>query len=140
MEGVVKPLDLDGGQLVQRNAANSGNDVVLNVVGVVRFCVGSDARLGVDLIPRFHPRTDCVSPSFGYVQPLAFADRRLELFLDLGLRFAQHVFDDALSSLWVITGGVPTLPAAILSFSDIALAVCSSFWHKINPFRQRTIP
>ena len=67
LEGVVKPLDLDGGQLVQRNAANSGNDVVLNAVGVVRFCVGSDARLGVDLIPRFHPRTDCVSPGFGYV-------------------------------------------------------------------------
>ena len=67
LEIVVKPLDLNGGQLVQRDAADSGDDVVLNVVGVVRFGVGPDARLGVDLIPRFHPRTDCESPCFGYV-------------------------------------------------------------------------
>ena len=67
MEVVVKPLDLNGGQLVQWDAANSGDDVVLDVVGVVGFCVGPDVRLGVDLVPRFHPRTDCVSPCFGYV-------------------------------------------------------------------------
>ena len=67
LEVVVKPLDLDGGQLVQRDAADSGDDVVLDVVGVVRFGVGADAGFGVDLIPRFHPRTDCVSPCFGYV-------------------------------------------------------------------------
>ena len=35
LEIVVKPLDLNGGQLVQRDAADSGDDVVLNVVGVV---------------------------------------------------------------------------------------------------------
>ena len=45
----------------------SGDDVVLDVVGVVGFRVGPDAGFGVDLIPRFHPRTDCVSPCFGYV-------------------------------------------------------------------------
>ena len=67
LEVVVKPLDLDGGQLVQRDAADSGDDVVFNVVGVVRLCVGPDAGFGVDLVPRFHPRTDRVSPGFGYV-------------------------------------------------------------------------
>ena len=67
LEIVVKPLDLNGGQLVQRDAADSGDDVVLNVVGVVGFGVGPDAGLGVDLVPRFHPRTDCVSASLGYV-------------------------------------------------------------------------
>ena len=35
LEAVVKPLDLNGGQLVQRDAANSRDDVVLDVVGVV---------------------------------------------------------------------------------------------------------
>ena len=55
LEVVVKPLDLNGSQLVQRDAANSGNDVVLDVVGVVGFGVWPDAGLGVDLVPRFHP-------------------------------------------------------------------------------------
>ena len=55
MEVVVKPLDLNGGQLVQRDAADSGDDVVLNVVGVVGFGVGPDAGLSVDLVLRPHP-------------------------------------------------------------------------------------
>ena len=55
LEVVVKPLDLNGSQLVQRDAANSGDDVVLDVVGVVGFGVWPDAGLGVDLVPRFHP-------------------------------------------------------------------------------------
>ena len=63
-----------------------------------------------------------------------FLDISIEFLLDFGLRFTQHVLDDPFSSL-VIARGVPTLPAAILSFSDIALAVCSSFWHDISPFR-----
>ena len=114
--------------------------MIFDVVGVVGFRVGPDAGLGVDLVPRFHPRTDRVSPGFGYVQPLTLADRGFEFFLDLGLRFAQHVFDDPLSGFRVITGGVPSLPATVLAFADIPLSVCSSLWHKINPFRQRTIP
>ena len=67
LEVVVKPLDLNGGQFVQRDAADSGDDVVFDVVGVVRFCVGTNARFSIDLVPRFHPRTDCVSASLGYV-------------------------------------------------------------------------
>ena len=132
LEVVVKPLDLDSGQLVQRDAANSRYDVVLDVVGVIGFRVGANTGLGVDLVPHFHPRTDCVSPGFGYIQLLTFADRGLEFLLDFGLRFTQHVLDDALSALRVIARGVPTLPAAVLSFSDISLAVCSSFRHGID--------
>ena len=55
LEVVVKPLDLNGGQLVQRNISNSGDDVVLNVVGVVGFGIWPDAGFGVDLVPRPHP-------------------------------------------------------------------------------------
>ena len=135
LEVVVKPLDLNGGQLVQGNISNSGDDVVLDVVRIVRFGVGPDAGLGVDLVPRFHPRTDRVSPGFGCIQPLAFADRGFEFFLDLGLRLAQHVLDDALSALRVIARGVPTLPASVLSLADVPFPVRSSFRHGISPFR-----
>ena len=55
LEIVVKPLDLNGGQLVQRDAADFGDDVVLDVVGVVGFRVGPDAGLSVDLVLRPHP-------------------------------------------------------------------------------------
>ena len=55
LEVVVKPLDLNGGQLVQRDAADSGDDVVLDVVGVIGFRVGTNTGLGVDLVPRPHP-------------------------------------------------------------------------------------
>ena len=140
LKGVVKSLNLNGSQLVQRDAANSGNDVVLDVVRIIRFGVWPDTRFSIDLVPCPYPRTDRVSPRFGYVQPLAFADRGLEFLLDLGLRLAQHVLDDAFSALWVIARCVPALPTAVFSLSDIALAVCSSFWHGIDLLCQRTIP
>ena len=66
---------------------------------------------------------------------MAFADRGFEFFLDLGLRLAQHVLDDPFSALRVIACGVAAFPSAILAFSDVALAVCSSLWHGISPFR-----
>ena len=109
-----------------------GDDVVFDVVRIIRFGVWSDARLGVDLVPRPHPRCHCVGSRFGYIQPLAFADRNFEFFLHLGLRFAQHVLDEPFSGLRVIARGVPPLPSTVLSFSDVTLAVCSSFWHKIS--------
>ena len=74
---------------------------------------------------------------------MAFADRGLEFLLDFGLRLAQHVLDDALSALRVIACGVTAFPSAVLSFSDIAFSVCSSFWHGIDllcngkPYRKR---
>ena len=55
LEVVVKPLNLNGGQLVQRDVPYSGDDVVLDVVGVVGFCVGTNARFSIDLVPRPHP-------------------------------------------------------------------------------------
>ena len=48
--------------------------------------------------------------------------------------------DDGLASFRIVTDGVASFPATILSFADVALAVCSSLWHGISPFRQRTIP
>ena len=48
------------------------------------------------------------------------------------LRLAENVFDDGLAGFGIVTDSVPALPSAILSFSDIALAVCSLLWHKID--------
>ena len=58
-----------------------------------------------------------------------------QLFLDLGLRFTQHVLDDGLSGFWIVTDGVASFPTSVLALSDVALAVCSSLWHDISPFR-----
>ena len=49
-----------------------------------------------------------------------------------GLRLAENVFDDGLAGFGIVTDSVPALPSAVLSFSDISLAVCSSFRHKIS--------
>ena len=56
------------------------------------------------------------------------------------LRFAEDIPNQPLAGLFVISGSVAPFPASILALSDVPLAVCSSFWHKISPFRQRTIP
>ena len=63
---------------------------------------------------------------------MAFADRGFEFFLDLGLRLAQHVFDDGLAGFRIVADCVPALPAAILALANTSLAVCSSFWHGIS--------
>ena len=52
-----------------------------------------------------------------------------------GLCFTENVLDNGFSGFWIVTDCVPPLPASVLSFSDIALAVCSSFRHGISPFR-----
>ena len=49
-----------------------------------------------------------------------------------GLHLAENVFDDGLAGFGIVTDSVPALPSAVLSFSDISLAVCSSFRHKIS--------
>ena len=43
------------------------------------------------------------------------------------LRLAEDIFDDGLACLWIVTDCVASLPAAILSFSDVAFPVRSSF-------------
>ena len=66
---------------------------------------------------------------------MAFADCGFEFFLDLGLRLAEDIFDDGFADFWISANRVPALPTTILAFSDVALAVCSSLWHGISPFR-----
>ena len=63
-----------------------------------------------------------------------FLDGFFQFLLDFRLRLAENILDDGLASFRIVTDCVPPLPASVLSFSDVALAVCSSFRHKISPF------
>ena len=94
----------------------------------------------VVLYPHLHPATYRVGLGPSVVDADIFLDGLFQLFLDLGLRLAEDIFDDGLSGFRIVTDSVPAFPASVLSFSDVALAVRSSFRHKISPFRQRTIP
>ena len=64
-----------------------------------------------------------------------FLDGFFQFFFYFRLRLAKDVFDDGLASFRIVTDCVPALPTTILAFSDVALAVCSSLWHGISPFR-----
>ena len=55
--------------------------------------------------------------------------------LDFRLRLSKDVFNDGLSCFWIVTDCVPALPSTVFPLADISLAVCSSFWHGISPFR-----
>ena len=57
---VIEALNLKRSQLVQRDVAKSGNDVIVDVVFVVFPGVWADARLGVDPVPCPQPRCDRV--------------------------------------------------------------------------------
>ena len=94
----------------------------------------------VVLHPDLQPTPNRVGLGPPVVDADVFLDGFLQLLLDLGLRFTQHVLDDGLSGFRIVADSVPPLPSAVLSFSDVPLAVCSSFRHGISPFRQRTIP
>ena len=89
----------------------------------------------VVLHPDLQPTPHSVIFSFAVVDADIFLDGFLQFLLDIGLRFTQHVLDDGLSGFGIVTDCVATLPASVLSLSDIALSVCSSFRHGISPFR-----
>ena len=58
-----------------------------------------------------------------------------QFLFHLCLRLAEDILDDGFASFWIVADSVSTLPSTVLSFSDVPLAVCSSFWHGISPFR-----
>jgi len=90
--------------------------------------------------PDLQPTPHGVGLGPSVVDAHIFFDGFLEFLLNFCLCFAENIFDDGFSGFGITTDCVPALPAAVLSLADVPLAVCSSFRHKINPFRQRTIP
>ena len=100
----------------------------------------SEFYFRVVLHPDLQPTTYRVGLGPSVVDADVFLDGSLEFFLDLSLRLAEDIFDDGLASFRIVTDCVPALPASVFPLADISLAVCSSLWHGISPFRQRTIP
>ena len=137
---LVEPLQVQRGQVCQRDTAELRLDVVFQKA--LRGLEGRWAQL--DFCVVFHPDLQPTTHGVGFRPPIVdadvFLDGFLQLLLDRSLRLAENIFDDGLACLWIVTDCVASLPSSVLSFSDVALTVCSSFWHGISPFRQRTIP
>ena len=137
---LVEPLQIQRSQLCQRNAADLRFDVVFQktLAGLERG--RSEFHLGVVLHPDFQPCSHGVSFRFAVVDTHIFLDGLFQFLFHLCLRLAEDILDDGFASFWIVTDGVASFPATILSFADVALAVCSSLWHKISLLCQRTIP
>ena len=92
----------------------------------------SEFHLGVVLHPDLQPCSHCVGLGPPIVDADVFLDCLFQLFLDFCLCLAENILDDGLPGFWIVTDCVASFPSSVLSFSDIALAVCSSFWHGIS--------
>ena len=108
------------GELLQFNAADPGNGVDFDDK-LVAVCGGSSyIGLSIELISGPQPGSHGVFVRRSAdVQPLEFRHGGLQLFLDLCLCPAQHIPVDALAGLWIVSGGVSSLPAAVASLARI---------------------
>ena len=131
----VESLQVQRSQFCQRNAADLRFDVVFQKA--LRGFEGRWAQL--DFCVVFHPDLQPTAHGVGLgpsvVDADVFLDCLFQLFLDFGLRLAKNVLDDGLASFRIVTDCVPALPSTVLTLSDVPLAVCSSLWHGISPFR-----
>lgn len=99
-------------------------------------CGRPQLHLSVVIHPYFQPTPHGVGLGSAVVDACIFLDGFLQFLLDFCLRLAEDTLDDGFPGFWIAAGGVAALPAPVFTFSDIAFAVCSSFWHGINSFRQ----
>lgn len=81
-EVVVELLDSYGGQLIQLDITQLWDDVLVDVVQIVIFGFLPEPKLGIDLMPHFHPAFHCVGVAAVYIQPLTVRDGFFQLFLD----------------------------------------------------------
>ena len=128
---------MPGGELLQFNVTDSGNGVCLDDELVAVSGGSLYIGLGIELIPGPRPGSHgvfvCLSAD---VQSLAFCHGGLWLFPDLRLCSAQHILVDALTSLGVVSGSVPSLPAAVASLSNTAFSVGTFFSYVCLPLFQ----
>ena len=132
---LVEPLQVQRGQVCQRDATDLRLDVVLQKAlrGLERGRAQLDFR--VVFQPDFQPATHRVGLGPSVVDADVFLDGFFQFLLHFCLCFAEDVLDDGLPCFGIVADCVAALPASVLAFSDVALAVCSSFWHGISPFR-----
>ncbi len=117
---------MPGGHLLQFDIPDAGDGVGIDdeLVAVGGGC--ADVGLGIEFIPHFQPGGYCVFIGFSAdVQPLTLRHGCFRFFPTLRLRLTQHIFVDAFAGLWIVPGSVSSLPAAVLAFADVPLAVGS---------------
>lgn len=104
------------GEPLWLDVADPGNGVDFDDK-LAAVCGGSsDIGLSIELISGPQPGSHGVFVRRSAdVQPLAFRHGGLQLFLDLCLCPAQHI----LAGLWIVSGGVSSLPAAVASLARI---------------------
>ena len=130
---VVKPLDIQRGELIQPDFADARNNVLVDVVLVVGGGGFPDGRFGVVLEPCFSPLPHCELAGLVRIHFSSLLQRRRQLFLALFLRFCQNVFVDGLAGLRVVSRCVTALPAAILALADVTLTICSFLSRNPSP-------
>ena len=129
---LVEPLQVQRGQVCQRDAAELRLDVILEktLTGLERG--RSEFHSCVVFHPDFQPCPHGVGLGPPVVDADIFLDGFFQFLFHFCLCFAEDIFDDGFAGFRIVTDCVPSLPAPVLAFSDIALAVCSSFRHKIS--------
>ena len=137
---LVETLQVQRSQVCQRDAADLRLDVVFQKA--LRGFVGRWAQfhLGIVLHPDLQPTSHGVGLGPSVVDADVFLDGPFQFFFYFRLRLPEDIFDDGLACLWIVTDCVAALPAAVFPLADVPFPVCSSLWHGISPFRQRTIP
>lgn len=130
---IVELLDLQGGELVQLDTADAGNDVLLDIIVVVICRLLSDGGFGVGLEPQPHPLSHRVFAAANNVHLPVFLNGTLQFFLAFFLRLGQHIFVDGLACYRVAARCVTALPAAIGALAQAALAVCSFLSRSLSP-------
>ena len=118
---LVEPLQVQRGQVCQRDAADLRLDVVFQkaLAGLERG--RSEFYFRVVLHPDLQPTPHSVSFSFAVVDADVFLDGFFEFLFHFGLRLAKNVLDDGLASFRIVTDCVPALPSTVLSFADSSL-------------------
>lgn len=132
-ELLVELLQVKGGQLIQRDIADVGLDVVFDVALISLMRGRTNLDEDVILEPHVHPLSYRVLSGFGKVQLLRVGKRLLELFTHLCLRFAKNVFVNRFPGFGIMTRGVAALPAPVLALTDAAFAISSAFCHVASP-------
>ena len=89
----------------------------------------ADVGLGVEIVPGAEPGGHGVFFGADYVEVFGFFQDFGQLGFDLGLGFAEDVFDDTLAGGGIVAGSIAAFPAAVASLAGIPFAVGAAFCH-----------
>lgn len=130
---LVELLRLQRGEFFQGDLTDVGLDVVASVAPVGLVGGGLYLHLGVALKPHLRLLVHGALACFGHVWALRRLNGYFQLRFCLRLSLAQHVLVNDLARFRVAPSDVPALPATVLLLAEVALPVCSAFYHGFDP-------